>query len=309
MIERFIDWRPAGKSKVLLAKVGEIIHSYRQQGYTLTLRQLYYQMVSRDYIPNSIKSYSNMGNLVSNARLAGIIDWDMIEDRVRVAQARQHWEDPESILLAASQSYYRDHWEDQPEYVEVWCEKDAVSNILQPVCSKYDVTFMANRGYSSQSAMYEAYHRLESKMDDGKSVFIIYFGDHDPSGIDMTRDIDDRMGLFLNGDIHRAFGNIEREALNMDQVRKYNPPENPAKITDSRYKGYVIEYGESSWELDALEPSVLSDLVEKAILRHIDMDKFRDVDDVILKHKRIIENVAKHLDDYQEYDDEDGKME
>jgi hypothetical protein len=302
MKECFIDWRPAGKSKNLLSKVMDVINSYEAQGYILTLRQLYYQMVSRDYIPNSIQSYSNMGNLVSNARLAGIIDWDSIEDRVRVAQGRQHWDSPEDILLASSR-YYRDHWEIQPQYVEVWCEKDAVSNILQPVCSRYDVTFMANRGYSSQSAMYEAHQRLENKIQDDKEVFVIYFGDHDPSGLDMTRDIEDRMGLFLYGE--GAFNNVEREALNMDQIRQYNPPENPAKTTDSRYKKYRFEHGVSSWELDALEPAVLSKLVEDAILRHVDMDLFHEVDEEIEKHKKMIRFAADHLDEYEEQDESD----
>ncbi len=296
MKTKFIEWSPASKSRALLKKIDEILQSYDAQGYRLTLRQLYYQMVSRDFIPNSVKSYSNIGNLISNARLAGLIDWNMIEDRVRVAQSRYHWESPADILRASSRSYYRDHWADQDEYVEVWCEKDAVSNILQPVCERLDVTFMANRGYSSQSAMYEAYLRLQERMDDDKEVSIIYFGDHDPSGIDMTRDIADRLGIFMYGEGER-FEKVERVALNMDQVKMYDPPENPAKSTDSRFAGYVEEYGESSWELDALEPSVLSSLVEEAITAHLDFDKFEEVDVITEKHRRLIRAAAAHLEE------------
>jgi hypothetical protein len=304
MNEKFISWRPTGKSKALLSKINEVLELYRQQGYRLTLRQLYYQLVSRDYIPNNVKSYATTGDLVSNARLSGIIDWDMIEDRVRVAQARQHWNSPAEILGAAANSYYRDHWANQKIHLEVWCEKDAVSNILQPVCSKYDVIFMANRGYSSSSAMYDAYRRFRHASALEQKNIIIYFGDHDPSGIDMTRDVQDRIGLFLYGEQEGEdgknswpFDGVEREALNMDQIEKYDPPENPAKVTDSRYNAYVERFGLSSWELDALEPSVLSGLVEEAIKRHIDMEEFEKVNKLIRKHQKLIENAASYLED------------
>jgi hypothetical protein len=295
MKEQFITWDPSAKSLALLDQIGKILDLYAGQGYRLTLRQLYYQLVSRDLIPNTVKSYACIGDLVSNGRLAGLIDWRMIEDRVRRPSANSHWESPAQILRAASSSYYRDRWAEQENHVEVWCEKDAVSNIISPVCSKWDVVFMANRGYSSQSAMYEAYNRLRHAQDDGKTNWIIYLGDHDPSGIDMTRDIKDRMGLFLQGE-GKHFKGVQRIALNMDQVRKYHPPENPAKTTDSRYEGYVSEFGESSWELDALEPSILADFVEKAILRHIDIEAFKEVEEREEEHKELIRSAASKLE-------------
>jgi hypothetical protein len=285
MRETFIKWRPSDSSFLLLVKVNQVLKLYEEQGYKLTLRQLYYQLVARGYIPNNVKSYNNLGNIVSKGRLAGMIDWNMIEDRVRVPAINTHWDSPEQILKAAADSYYRDHWEGQKCHVEVWCEKDAVSNIIEPVARKYDVTFMANRGYSSQSAMYEAYQRMLKKEHEGKEIWIIYLGDHDPSGIDMTRDIRDRMALFFDDPY---FEGVNRIALNMDQVDEYDPPENPAKTTDSRYEGYVKEFGRSSWELDALEPGVLSKLVEDAILRHLDVDLFNKVVRLEKRHKKLI---------------------
>ncbi|MBE3119010.1 MAG: hypothetical protein IMZ50_09680 [Candidatus Atribacteria bacterium] len=293
MKEQFIDWNPGQKSLALLKHIATILELYRRQGYRLTLRQLYYQMVSRDLIPNNVRSYSSIGDLVSNGRLAGIIDWEMIEDRVRIPARNSHWESPAQILEAAASSYYRDRWEDQECHVEVWCEKDAVSNIIQPVCKKWDVTFMANRGYSSQSAMYEAYQRLRKAGNDGKENWIIYLGDHDPSGIDMTRDITERIGTFLA----QSFEGVNRIALNMDQIDLYNPPENPAKQTDSRFASYLEKYGESSWELDALEPSILSDLVEKAILKHADISAMQAVEEIETEHKVKILDLAARLED------------
>ena len=295
MKEQFIDWAPSSRSLELLRHISKILKLYKEQGYRLTLRQLYYQMVSRDLIPNTIRSYSSVGDLVSNGRLAGLIDWEMIEDRVRIPAKNSHWESPKEILEAAARSYYRDRWENQDAHVEVWCEKDAVSNIIAPVCRKLDVIFMANRGYSSQSAMYEAYHRLLDSQNVGKRNWIIYFGDHDPSGLDMTRDIADRLGLFLEGE-DGCFDGVQRVALNMDQVRRYRPPENPAKVTDSRFTAYAAQYGASSWELDALEPSVLAQLVEDAILEHIDLDAFQEVETLEDKHKELIRAAASHLE-------------
>jgi len=295
MKEKFIDWRPSERSKQLILIANNILEEYEAQGYRLTLRQLYYQLVARDIIPNRVEEYNSLGNVVSKGRLAGLIDWDMIEDRLRIPNENGHWDSPQEILKAATKSYYRSRWENQKNYIEVWCEKDAVSNIIQPVCAKWDVLFMANRGYSSQSAMYEAYKRLYRKHIEEKDIMILYLGDHDPSGIDMTRDIANRLGTFLI-DENTEIENVDRIALNMDQIEQYDPPENPAKVTDSRYKSYVRIYGESSWELDALEPSVLAGIVEDAIMRFVDLDAFQDVENLEKEHKKKLLKLADKLE-------------
>lgn len=293
MKECFQEWKPSGKSRVMIEKVNEILGVYDAQGYVLTLRQLYYQLVSRDVIPNSIQSYKRLGHVVNQGRLGGLVDWRMIEDRIRVPKGRNHWDDPAETIISAQHSYYRSRWEDQGRYIEVWCEKDAVSNILQPVCSEYDVVFMANRGYSSQSAMYDAAQRLDSAIMDGKIVSVIYMGDHDPSGIDMTRDIRERLGMFLRNGEEVNF--VTRAALNMDQVRKYDPPENPAKTSDSRFRSYVRKYGSSSWELDALEPKVLAEITKSLITCHIDEQKWSAVEKLEEEHKQLISRKAQEL--------------
>jgi hypothetical protein len=295
MKETYQDWKPSKESYRLLSAITEILEYFEDRGYKLTLRQLYYQLVSKDIIPNSVKEYTRIGNVVSRGRLAGLIDWYMIEDRLRIPQSRGHWDSPRQIIETASRTYYRSRWENQRSYIEVWCEKDAVSNIIEPVCDRWDVTFMANRGYSSLSAMYNASQRLKEAHDDGKFVGVIYLGDHDPSGIDMTRDIKDRLGIFLNQGI--SFNNVDRIALNMDQVDQYKPPENPAKVTDSRFAGYVKIYGYSSWELDALEPSVLDQLVEDKITEFVDRDLWDEVTDLEEEHKERLRKIADEWED------------
>ena len=265
MKEQFIDKRFTATSTARLALVDEILAEYKSQGYDLTLRQLYYQLVSRDYIENSAKSYKRLGNLINDARLAGLVDWNQIVDRSRSAALNEHWETPESIIRSAAYSFAINKWKEQPNHIEVMVEKDALSGVLWPVCSDLDIHFTANKGYPSASLLYRMSKRIISQARAGKDIIVLHLGDHDPSGIDMTRDLVDRLQL-LTGQAM----NVERLALNMDQVEQYDPPENPAKITDSRYEAYVYEYGDASWELDALEPRVLEELVTTFVTRHRD---------------------------------------
>ena len=296
MKELYQEWNPSSKSAYLINYINDILNDFESQGYKLTLRQLYYQLVSKGIIPNSVAEYGKIGNVVSRGRLAGFIDWNMIEDRLRIPQSRGHWDNPKHIIEAAARSYYQARWKNQDNYIEVWCEKDAVSNIIEPVCYRWDVTFMANRGYSSQSAMYEASRRIHHAQTENKDIKIIYLGDHDPSGIDMTRDIKDRLGIFLNFRCV-SFEDVDRIALNMDQVEEYNPPENPAKVTDSRFQGYADIYGYSSWELDALEPKVLENLVENKIKDFINPDLW---DETIVEENKGKEKLFKIVEAFEQ---------
>jgi hypothetical protein len=260
------------KSMDLINICNGIIDDYQSRGYTLTLRQLYYQLVSRDIIPNKQKEYSRLGSIVSDARLAGLISWNAIEDRTRNVKGNSHWDNPKQIVEAAINSYRIDKWENQPYHVEVWVEKDALVGVISRVCSRLDVSYFSCRGYTSASEMWKAgYYRMEGAIDNGKQPVIIHLGDHDPSGIDMTRDIAERLALFSGYPVE-----VNRIALNMDQVRFYNPPPNPAKLTDSRADGYIQIHGYESWELDALDPDVLSDLIEDAVLELRDEDLWQD---------------------------------
>lgn len=279
--KRFVNHRFRPESLKLIETANTILDEYKQMGFKLSLRQLYYQLVARDFIENSDTSYKRIGKLVSRARNAGLIDWGMIEDRNRVTVKNTHWTSPAEIVEAAARSFRIDRWQGQENYVEVMVEKDALSGILEPVCRELDIAFTANKGYSSSSAMYQAAQRLSDAWYSSQAVsqiHIIYLGDHDPSGIDMTRDIEERLSLY-SGDELRL--NIHRIALNMDQVNVWKPPKNPAKKTDSRFSDYVAQYGKSSWELDAIEPKTLAELVRKAVHSLID----RNVWDKVVKQE------------------------
>ena len=254
----------------LIRLVNEVIEEYSVQGYELTLRQAYYQLVARGYIPNNEKSYKNIGNLINDGRLAGLIDWYSITDRTRNLRRNSHWDNPADVIASAKYSYLLDKWEGQPNYVEVWVEKDALVDVVGQACRPLDVPYFSCRGYTSQSEMWTAAQRF-IKQEDREQRLIIHLGDHDPSGIDMTRDIQERLEMF-GADVY-----VKRVALTMEQIEFYTPPPNPAKITDSRCEKYIAEFGNESWELDALEPKVITDLIRDEVTVYRDDDIYREV--------------------------------
>jgi hypothetical protein len=276
-------------SLALIHQVNSIIQEYRSMGYSLSLRQVYYQLVAKNVIENKERSYKNLGNLISDARLAGLIDWSAIEDRTRNIKGNSHWQSPSHIIKSAAYSFAYDKWEEQDYHIEVWVEKDALVGVVGQICGKLDVSYFSCRGYVSQSEMWSAAQRLMQKSEGGqKTPVILHLGDHDPSGKDMSRDIEDRLEVFGVTPIFR------RIALNMDQIEEYLPPPNPTKVTDTRASAYIDEFGYECWELDALRPEVM----EQLILNHV--TEFRD--DTLYQQavkrereaKRMLETVASN---------------
>jgi hypothetical protein len=197
-----------------------------------------------------------------------------LQDRTRRLVRLSHWDYPADVIESAAESYHRDLWAGQENYVEVWIEKDALVGVIEAVCEEYDVPYFSCRGYTSQSEMWGAGQRLGERIGHGQTVHIIHLGDHDPSGLDMSRDIRERLTLFLGR--YTPILHFHRIALNIDQVRQFNPPPNPAKVTDSRSGPYIDEFGQESWELDALDPDVLTGLVRQNILAHLDLDLWKE---------------------------------
>lgn len=280
-----------GKSLELIRLVNEVVDEYRAQGYELTLRQAYYQLVARGYIPNNERSYKNIGNLINDGRLAGLIDWHSITDRTRNLRGNSHWNNPADVIASAKYSYLLNKWEGQPNYVEVWVEKDALVDIVGQACYPLDTPFFSCRGYTSQSEMWGAAQRFIRQNKHRDNCYIIHLGDHDPSGIDMTRDIQERLKLF-GADVY-----VKRVALTMEQIGTYNPPPNPAKITDSRCSKYMEEFGDESWELDALEPKVITDLIKEQVTMYRDDEIYQAVCD---REEREKEELQLLVDSYDE---------
>lgn len=307
----FIAYEHASWRETDLALVGEvndqgvyppesingIIEEYRAQGFTLTLRQLYYQLFARAIIKeNTERAYKNLGNLVSKARMNGKVDWYAIEDRTRFLRGGYHSSSVADTVKSMAGGHSIDLWKNQPYYQEVWVEKDALVSVLDQACRAVDTNFFSCRGYTSQSEMWAAGRRLMRHRKNGKKVRIIHLGDHDPSGIDMSRDIEDRLTLFSGGRIE-----FIRIALNKDQIDQYQPPPNPAKLTDSRGSSYVAKYGGESWELDALEPRVLMRLITDTIVEVREEDKWKEANEKQEYEQAQLQRVADNWTDVETF--------
>lgn len=272
-------------NKEKLAVINSIITEYQKQGYVLTLRQLYYQLVSRDVIPNKTTEYQKLSVLLKEGRMAGVVDWSAIEDRLRRPEKPASFDSPADILNAAISQYALPRQNGQPVYIEVWVEKDALSGVLQRVTRPYHVPILVCRGYSSATAMHEAYKRFRDANENEQRTVILYLGDFDPSGEDMVRDIEERVQEFANGDEEANYGygrpdfdfTIKKIALTKAQIKQYKPPPNPAKITDPRAAAYIAEHGVYSWEVDALKPEVLNALLDKNIVDLMDFPTYEKI--------------------------------
>lgn len=295
-VQWYKDHRFSEEAKRTIGRVNSIVAEYRQKGFSLTLRQVYYQCVARGWIPNNDREYKKLGSIISDARLAGLIDWSAITDRTRFLRSVPHWAEPAAIVAGAAQQFRIDKWEAQPYRVEVMVEKDALVDVIGHACTPWDVPYTSCRGYMSQSEMWESSQRILGYLNNGQKFVLIHLGDHDPSGIDMSRDIQERLELFIDGEIH-----LRRIALNMDQIATYGPPPNPAKMTDSRFVAYINKFGESSWELDALKPEILSSMISDTISDYVEEEIWDNSVQEEAGYRKELSVISDHYEDVVKY--------
>lgn len=268
-LEIFVEKKFTAAHKHVIRQANQIIDAYLAEGYTLTLRQLHYQFVARDLYENTQANYKRLGNILDAARKAGLVDWDAIEDRTRFVRRMTVYEGPEEPLESLADAFKLDPWDFQPtkRRIEVWIEKDALIGVIQPVCDKFRLPYFSCRGYGSSSELHAAGKRLAAYKRAGYEVEVIHLGDHDPSGMQMSEDNDDRLALFARQDIP-----FTRLALNMPQIQEIGDlPPNFAKQTDSRSRWYIEKFGtEDAWELDALTPKYIENLISGHVDPKID---------------------------------------
>jgi hypothetical protein len=271
LTEIFIPYKPHAATLAVVEQAIGIIAEYQAQGFTLTLRQLFYQFVARDLIKNTFNEYKRLGVIIRNARDGGLIDWSAIEDRTREVNTHSAWDSPADIVRSAADTYCNDPWESQRWRPEVWIEKDALLGVIEDVCTEYRVPYFAHRGNNSQTLQYQAGKRFSGYLRQGLNPLVLHLADHDPNGIDMTRDNRERLALYARAEVE-----VRRVALNMDQVRRYRPPPNFAKEGDTRTSGYREQFGtDKCWELDALSPTVISDLIRDELEQLIEPKAWR----------------------------------
>lgn len=300
---------------------------------SLTLRQLYYQFVARDLLPNEQASYDRLQSIISDARLAGEFDWDHIIDRTRNLVSKPTWGSPAQLIAAAAEQYRTDLWAPQKKRVEVWIEKDAAIGTIEHICEMNGVPYFSCRGYTSASEMWGAATRIGEYLRNGEQTVILHIGDHDPSGLDMTRDIEDRLRLFIHQDWandsmgpgshtrgsikqsmrdrmrgqgsqiqdHQSPWQVRRIALTIDQIQEYDPPPNPAKTTDARFLAYQEATGlDESWELDALDPFVMETLIQDHIEGFRDDAALATAERKQEEDRLVLTNISNRWDDVRD---------
>lgn len=349
------DFPPAHLA--IIDQANQVLAQRRRDGFaTMTLREVYYQFIARDLFPddrrfwwdrvankwvrdkegtnqqstkNAQPNYKWLGALLVDARMAGLIDWSSLADNVRSPDVGgDGYADVPEYASGIGSDYSRSTWEAQPFWIEVWVEKDAQVGIVRRVVSRWRLTSFACRGNVSSSAIYQAATRLTEKIEAGKQVVVLHLGDHDPNGIDMSRDNEDRLArmMLVNlghdpNDVDEAItgeyvdtlwdsaadwmpdGNtgqlftFRRIGLNLDQIRAFNPPPSPAKITDSRARSYIERFGQDSWELDALTPQALAAIITENVSEFFDQDAFDAITDEEEQERQSLMQIADRWDE------------
>ncbi|MBM4036445.1 MAG: hypothetical protein FJ291_32315 [Planctomycetes bacterium] len=241
--------------------------------HPMTVRQVFYQLVSRHVIENSLSRYNGVSKLLVEARQSGLIPWDWIEDRLRRPRRVSMWNDLAAFAEAVRASYRRNVWATQPVYIETWVEKDALSGIFEDVLEPYGLTLNVGRGYDGWDSIRNAAGRFQG----WDEVTVLYFGDFDPSGDDMVRSLGERLGFF------ECWPEIVKCALNVEDVERYNLPPALTKPTDTRRAAFVDRYGDMAVELDALPVDVLRERVKAEVESRMDLealDRTREVEKV-----------------------------
>ena len=226
----------------------------------MTVRQVYYQLVSRQVIENNRGQYQAVSKALVAARKEGLIPWSRIEDRLRRPRRVSMWNGLKHFADTACAAYRRIVWADQPEYIEVWLEKDALSGIFEEALRPYGVTLNVGRGFDGWDSIHNAAGRL-SDYDT-----ILYFGDFDPSGEDMVRSLRVRLAFF------DTEPEIIKCALTADDIRRYGLPTDFAKKTDTRSAAFIAKHGDVSVELDALPMDVLRERLVSEVEARMDLE-------------------------------------
>lgn len=282
------------KYDIIVKAVNEVFETYSAK---MTLRQVYYRLVSKHIIPNNINAYKGLSRHLVKARENRDVDWRRFEDRARTTHGGD-WGydnvDDTTAYVDGKLNDFKTCWEDikltrwkgQDVYVEIWIEKDALSRLAQDAVRDLGVRVCPSKGYSSFTYIAETVSRL-SRIS--KPIKILYFGDFDPSGIDIERDLYDRLVRY---GVDASQLDVTRYALTIEQIEEYELPPMPAKRSDVRYASFVAQTGGSdAVELDALEPPILSRLIRDAVEGHID----QDIWDARQEQERDIQNRVREI--------------
>jgi len=282
----------------MIGNVLMILEQAKADNVRMTLRQVYYKFVKSGLFENADENYNKLKRAVGDGRLAGLIPWDEIEDKERDLYGVTTYAAPEQMMRGLADKYHRDLWEGQQWRPEVWVEKKGMTNVVSDICNQLRVDFFACKGYNSLTEAWKAGQRLAGYIKRGQRAIIFYLGDHDPSGLDMVRNNREQIELFAGVPVM-----VVHLALTHDQVQAFGPelPPNPAKLKDARleqYRDYMagLGYGASerdvSWEVDALEPTYIREMIDREVRRIRQEDLWDEALEREVEDKRYLRELA-----------------
>lgn len=257
-------------TKADLADLDDAIVGVVEDDFPVSLRGVYYRVVSRGAVEKTENGYRRVGRRLLELRRSGRIPYDRITDGTRWVIKPRTYNDHEDALNETAALYRRALWRSQPAAVHVFVEKDAISGVVSAITREWDVPLGVLRGYCSETFAYDMAEAIRSTH---KTTYVYQLGDHDPSGVGAWDDFTRKVSAFLGGVTeHDEIGNVhtvvhfERLAVTPDQIRSWELPTRPTKAKDTRSKTFTGE----SVEVDAIPAPTLRSLVEDAIVQHID---------------------------------------
>lgn len=273
------------RTKAEIDAIREAIYAALLEDRPMTVRQVFYRLVSNGVIGKTENEYKNtVCRLLVEMRRAGTVPYGWIADNTRWMRRPRTYGSMKAALRITAEAYRRSLWATAPATVEVWLEKDALAGVLYEVTEAWDVPLMVTRGYPSLSYLHEA---AEALRDSGKPAFLYYFGDYDPSGLDIPR--------FVQGGLREMVPEaeiiFERVAVNPEQIEALGLVTRPTKRTDSRSKGF--EGG--SVEVDAIPPRTLKALVHRCVERHLDPHALATLRNVEEQERATLRTIAASL--------------
>ena len=240
---------------------------------------------------NDRPSYQALCELLTRARLAGIIPWDVIADSTRPMVCWSVFTSVEPFIKQQMSSfmagYFRDYMQSQPHHIEIIGEKNTIEGIIRPVAMEFCIPYTIGRGYASIQPRHDLFLRYQNSHKN--KLVILILSDHDPDGEEIAqsfaRSMRDDFGV---ENIHPV-----KVALNRDQVDSLHlTPIMRAKTGSSNYKKFMSRHGDDVYELEAVAPKVLQGILRDAIAAVVDVDalnreKEQERDDILAlqRHK------------------------
>jgi hypothetical protein len=280
------------RTRAELHTVDEAIVSAAAEQHPISLRGLYYRVLSAGVIPKSEASYRLVGRQLLKLRRGGEVPYSWVVDGTRLSLKVRTYDGLTDVLNDTAAVYRRALWRNQRSEVIFLSEKDAIRGTVMPVLDEFDVALDVVRGYSSLTMVYDIATVVRANTVRGKHTFLYQLGDHDPSGVGAWRTLERQVREFAPG----AQVTFERIAVTPEQIETYELLTRPTKRNDPRARWFVEEFrhirGGESVEVDALPPNVLRDLVRAAIEQHIDPEALRQTKLAERSERELLHRIA-----------------